>query len=322
MKIGITGVAGFVGSNLADVLIAEGHQIVGVDSLAMGTLDNLKQHEGSPAFVFHKVDVRDQAALRDSFRDVDTIVHLAAFKIPRYGNTLDTLDVNTLGTRHVLEIARDGKRRAHFASTSDIYGKNPAVPFVETSDSVLGPTTVARWSYAVSKLFDEHLALAFNQAYESPVTILRFFGSYGPRQHLSWWGGPQSVFISAVLKDEPIEIHGDGKQTRSFTYVSDLVDGIRRAIHFDKTPTAIFNLGNTHEVTILELATLVHQLCATGREPKITLIPYAKFGNYEDVMRRIPDISRARDLLGFEPRVDLREGLTATIAWQRAKLGF
>ncbi len=321
MKIGITGVAGFIGSNLTDVLIAEGHRIVGVDSLAMGTLDNLKQHECSPAFEFHNVDVRNKSALREAFRSVDTIIHLAALKIPRYGNTLDTLDVNTMGTRHVLEIALEGKRRAHFASTSDIYGKNPTVPFSETSDSLLGPTAVARWSYAISKLFDEHLALAFNQAYQSPATILRFFGSYGPRQHLSWWGGPQSVFISAVLKDEPIEIHGDGKQTRSFTYVSDLVDGIRRAIHYDRTATAIFNLGSTHEVTILELAMLIHELCATGREPKISMTPYTKFGNYEDVMRRVPDISRARDLLDFEPKVGLEEGLTKTIAWQRAKLG-
>lgn len=317
MKIGISGVAGFIGSHLADALIAEGHTVVGVDNLSMGFRRNIEHLVGKPAFSFHEVDVRDRAALTSVFKSVDLIVHLAAFKIPRYGNTIDTLDVNTMGTRHVLDISRDGNRRAVFASTSDIYGKNPAVPFSETSDSVLGPTTVPRWSYAVSKLFDEHLAMAYHQSYGLPVTILRFFGSYGPRQHLTWWGGPQSVFIGAVLKGEPIEIHGDGQQTRSFTYIDDLVDGIRRSVHFDQTPTAIFNLGNTEEITIRRLAELVHEICNTGRELNLKLIPYSSFGKYEDVMRRVPDISLARTVLGFEPRVDIRIGLRKTIEWQR-----
>lgn len=322
MRIGITGVAGFIGSHLADALIEKGHGVVGVDNLAMGTFDNVRQHEGNPNFEFHKIDVRDLEALRQAFGKVDRIVHLAAYKIPRYGKAIDTLEVNTFGTRHVLEIARDGNRRAIFASTSDIYGKNPNVPFHELSDSVIGATTVARWAYAVSKLFDEHMAIAYQSSYGVPVTILRFFGSYGPRHHLSWWGGPQSVFISAVLRDEAIEIHGDGEQTRSFTYITDLVDGIVRAIHYDGAPTAIFNLGNTEEVTILQLARLVKEICDTPHELKIRMVPYATFGgNYEDVRRRLPDISHARELLGFEAKVSLREGLRPTVEWQRQVLG-
>lgn len=320
MKIGITGVAGFIGSNLADALLGK-HAVVGVDNLSMGSLSNIEHHRGRSDFEFHQIDVRDVSAMRTAFSTVDRIVHLAAFKIPRYGNALETLEINTLGTRHVLEISCDGNRRVILASTSDIYGKNPSVPFSETSDSVLGPTTIGRWSYAVSKLFDEHLSLAYHAAHAVPVTILRFFGSYGPRQHLSWWGGPQSVFIAAVLRNEPIEIHGDGKQTRSFTYISDLVDGIVRAIEYDATPTAIFNLGNTQEVTILELAHLVKEACATPHELKLKLVPYSQFGNYEDVLRRIPDIAQARRLLGFEPKVSLREGLQPTIAWQKKAMG-
>ncbi len=162
MKIGITGVAGFVGSNLADALLGK-HSVVGVDNLSMGSLANIEHHRGRADFEFHQIDVRDGSSMRAAFRTVDRIVHLAAFKIPRYGNALDTLDVNTLGTRHVLEISRDGNRRVILASTSDIYGKNPCVPFSETADVVMGPPTVTRWAYAVSKLFDEHQSL-FHQA--------------------------------------------------------------------------------------------------------------------------------------------------------------
>jgi len=321
MKVAITGVAGFIGSNLADVLLARGHKVVGIDNLSMGHLRNIEHHQGCPDFEFHKTDVRDFAALSEAFRGADTIVHLAAFKIPRYGNALETIDVNTGGARNVLEIARDGNRRAVMASTSDIYGKNPNSPMAENSDSFLGPTSVTRWSYAVSKLWDEHTALAYHSSYKLPVTILRFFGSYGPRQHLSWWGGPQSVFISAILKNEEVEIHGDGLQTRSFTYISDLVDGIARAVEYNGTPAIVFNLGNTQEITILELAKLVKESCDTPQELRIKMIPYATFGNYEDVRRRVPDIGLARRVLQFNPTVDIKEGLKHTVKWQRKAMG-
>jgi UDP-glucose 4-epimerase len=322
VKIGITGVAGFIGSNLTDALLARGHTIVGLDNLSMGSLGNLEHLGGSSNFEFHKIDVRDREAMRTVFGEVDSIIHLAAFKIPRYGKAIETLEINSEGGKNVLEIGRDGKRRVILASTSDIYGKNPALPFSESSDSVLGPTTVPRWSYAVSKLFDEHMALAYHSSYGVPVTILRFFGSYGPRQHLSWWAGPQSVFISAILKNEPVEIHGDGSQTRSFTYISDLVDGIVRAAEYQRNPVAIFNLGNTEEITILRLAEVVHELCGVSRPLQLKMVPYAAIGGkYEDVLRRVPDITWAHAELGFTPVVGLEEGLSKTIAWQRAAMG-
>lgn len=321
MKIGITGAAGFIGSNLIDCLVARGHSVIGLDNLSMGSLRNIEHLEHSSAFQFHEADVRDLEGMRRIFRDADCIIHLAAFKIPRYGNAIDTLEINSTGGKNVLELGRDGKRRILIASTSDIYGKNAKVPFREDSDSVIGPSTVRRWSYAVSKLFDEHLALAYQSTYDVPVTIMRFFGSYGPRQHLSWWAGPQSVFISAILKNEPVEIHGDGTQTRSFTYIDDLVDGIARATEYHAEPAAIFNLGYTEEVTILELAHLVYELCATPNELNLKIVPYNTIGaNYEDVLRRIPDITRARERLGFNPTVGLREGLAKTIAWQRSAM--
>lgn len=322
MKIGITGVAGFIGSNLAAALLERGHSVVGLDNLSMGSLRNIQEFEGRSDFEFHKADVRDLEDMRRIFGRVDCVIHLAAFKIPRYGKAIETLEINSIGGKHVLEVGRDGNRRIVLASTSDIYGKNMTLPFTETSDSVMGPTTVPRWSYAVSKLFDEHMALAYHSSYGLPVTILRFFGSYGPNQHLSWWAGPQSVFISAILKDEPVEIHGDGTQTRSFTYISDLVDGIVRATEYDQEPTVVFNLGNTEEVTILQLAHLIYELCGTSQPLKLKMVPYSSMGGkYEDVLRRIPDISRARAALGFEPCVDLRQGLIKTIAWQRVAMG-
>lgn len=321
MKIGITGVAGFIGSNLADALIERGHSVIGLDNLSMGSLRNIEHNANCPNFQFHQLDVRDLGGMYTAFRGADCIIHLAAFKIPRYGKAIDTLEINSTGGKNVLEVAREGNRRIVLASTSDIYGKNPNLPFREDSDSVIGATTVPRWSYAVSKLFDEHLALAYNSGYGLPVTILRFFGSYGPRQHLTWWGGPQSVFIGAILQSQPVEIHGDGTQTRSFTYISDLVDGIVRAAEYDGEPAAVFNLGNTKEITILDLAHLIHELCDVPGPLQLKMVPYAAIGGkYEDVLRRIPDISRARSVLGFEPRVDLREGLIKTIEWQRQRM--
>jgi UDP-glucose 4-epimerase len=206
------------------------------------------------------------------------------------------------------------------ASTSDVYGRNPNLPFSEEhSDSVIGNSLSPRWAYAVSKLFDEHLALAYQDSYGFPVVLLRFFGSYGPNQPLSWWGGPPPVFIDAVLNGKVIPIHGDGQQTRSFTYVSDTVNGIYEAVERDKANGLILNIGSNEEVTILDLAKRVHAASGRGGEPKIELIPYESFTGkkYEDVRRRVPDTTLAREILGFRADVKLDDGLRETIAWQR-----
>jgi len=160
------------------------------------------------------------------------------------------------------------------------------------------------------------MLFAYQQRYGIPFVAMRFFGGYGPNQNLTWWGGPQSVFINKALDDEEIEVHGDGSQTRSFTYVSDHVDGILRCVEMDGADNKVVNLGNTFEISILDLAKLIWKLVRGDEAPKIKLIPYQSFGKYEDVMRRIPDITRARTLLGFEPKVDLEDGLKRTIAWQ------
>lgn len=319
-KVLITGVAGFLGSHLLDRLIADGDEVIGVDNLSMGRRDNIEHHLGAGSrFTFLERDVTDPEVFADLPREIDCIVHLAAFKIPRYGKALETLRVNSKGGEHVLELARRLGCKCVLASTSDVYGRNPEVPFAETDDLVYGPSTVTRWAYAVSKLHDEHLALAYQDAYGFPVTLLRFFGSYGPRHHLSWWGGPQSVFIDAVLDDEEIPIHGDGLQTRSFTYVSDTVAGTAAAIERPEADGEVLNIGSTIEITILELAQTIKRLSGTPGEPKIRLVPYESFagGKYEDVRRRVPDIERCERILGVKAEVGLEEGLRETIAWQR-----
>lgn len=325
MKIMITGAAGFIGSHLTDRCIAEGHEVVGVDNLSMGRLENLAQHEQNPKFSFHKVDVLDYPALQacaSASGPIDRIVHLAAYKIPRYGKAIDTLTINNLGTVHILQLAREMNCKTVVASTSDVYGKNPNLPFHEESDLLIGSSSRPRWSYAVSKLYDEHLCLASMEAYGFPVVLLRFFGSYGPRHHLSWWGGPQSVFIEKVLKGETTPIHGDGQQTRSFTFVADTVSGIYQAIVRDASDGQIFNIGNTREITIEGLVRIIHELIPDAPPLDIEFIPYEKVSKgYEDVMRRVPDDSKCFELLGVRAKVNLEDGLRETIEWQRKEQG-
>ncbi|NIP24595.1 MAG: NAD-dependent epimerase/dehydratase family protein, partial [Phycisphaerae bacterium] len=260
-KILITGVAGFLGSNLLVRLLEEGHQVTGIDNLSMGRTGNIEDCLSNPLFQFIEADAMQSGIFDAIGGDIDIAVHLAAFKIPRYGNAIDTLKINYRVTENVLEFARARQIKCVLASTSDVYGRNPNLPFSESeTDSVIGSSKSPRWAYAVSKLFDEHLAFAYQDAYGFPVTLLRFFGSYGPRQPLSWWGGPPPVFINAVLNDEVIPIHGDGKQTRSFTYVSDTIDGICAAIFREEANGEVLNIGSNQEITILELAERIKKI--------------------------------------------------------------
>lgn len=324
----ITGVAGFLGSNLALRFLSEGHKVVGVDNLSMGHMSNLSAAVEDSNFEFVEGDVTDVNMFKSLPDDIEVLVHLAAFKIPRYGKAIDTLKINLHGTENTLDFGKDRNIKCVLASTSDVYGKNPAVPFSEEhTDSVIGGSKVPRWSYAVSKLFDEHLALAYQDSYGFPVTLLRFFGSYGPHQALSWWGGPPPVFIEAVLNDTVIPIHGDGMQTRSFTYVSDTVEGIYQATMRDEANGEILNIGSKEEVTILELAKRVKAASGTPGDLKYELVPYASFSKnkYEDVMRRVPDTTFCEKILGVSAQVSLDEGIRRTIEWQKkavAERGF
>lgn len=271
-------------------------------------------------FRFLENDVCDFKSLTEAFEKTSIIFHLAARKIPRYGDALSTLKVNNEGTKNVFEAAAAHNCKVVLASTSDVYGKG-IPPFRESDDLLIGRSDIRRWSYAVSKVFDEHLALAYHNEKNVPAVILRFFGTYGPRHHRSWWGGPQSVFIDQILNDEEVTIHGDGRQTRSFMFIDDLIAGIITASEKKDAEGEIINLGSDKETSILDLAKLIGKIIDNTREPRIKLIPYESFGGgYEDVKRRIPDLAKAKMLLGFSWQVELAEGLSKTIEWHKQNL--
>jgi UDP-glucose 4-epimerase len=300
-------------------LLDRGYIVRCYDDLSYGTKDNIEHIAENSDFSFHHNDVCDAAALNKATADVSVIFHLAARKIPRYGDALSTLTINNDGTRNVFEAAEKHGCKVILASTSDVYGKG-SPPFRETDDLLIGPSDSRRWSYAASKVFDEHLALAYHVEKNLPVVILRFFGSYGPRHHRSWWGGPQAVFIDQVLDDAEITIHGDGSQTRSFTYIDDLISGIVAAAESKEAIGEIINLGSDEEVSILQLAQMTNDIIRPNKPPKIKFVPYESFGGkYEDVRRRMPDLAKAGKILGFHWKMKLIDGLAKTIEWQRQK---
>ncbi len=314
----VTGAAGFIGSHLSEGLIQRGYQVIGLDNLSYGLLQNLSSLLAHPRFEFIRGDVRDFELLFNFGSRVDAIVHLAAYKIPRYGNALETLEVNAKGIENVLKISQKTGGRVLFASTSDIYGKNPNLPYSEQNDFYMGSPKIQRWSYAISKMLGEHLCYLYHKEHGIRTTILRYFGSYGPRQNLTWWGGPQSIFIDCALKKRAMPIHGDGLQTRSFTYIQDTVEGTLFALEKEEAVGRAINIGNVEEISILELGKKIWGFVRGSEEPQIEFIPYRQFpGRYEDVRRRVPDIRLAKEILNFIPKTSIDEGLIPTIEWQK-----
>lgn len=291
--------------------------MIGIDDLSHGSLENLDGSQDHERFGLVRGSILDPASLDETLAGAEVAVHLAAGKIPRYGDALDTLVTNGAGGLEVLRACqRCGVRRLVLASTSDCYGRNPDVPFSEETASVIGSPHVRRWSYAISKMFEEQALFAFRERHGLEGVALRLFGGYGPRQNLTWWGGPQSVFIGAALRGEELEVHGTGRQTRSFTYVDDMVEAFVRAVDAPGADGELLNVGNDREIAIEDLARMIWGLVRDD-EPRIRRVPLARFGRYEDVERRIPDNRRATRVLGATPSVPLEEGLPLTIAWQR-----
>jgi UDP-glucose 4-epimerase len=318
MKILITGVAGFIGSNLASRLLQTNNRVIGIDNMSYGEIRNINSLFTNPQFEFIQADLCNHLILKDI--DCDVIVHLASQKIPRYSNALRTLEENNIMLKSIVNKAVLDKCKIVYASTSDVYGKNPILPFSENSDLVLGPTTVKRWAYALSKIYGEQYILANSDQYNIEYTIVRFFGSYGPNQNLTWWGGPQSVFITKAFNKEPIEIHGNGNQTRTFTYIDDTIDALIPCILDKKSTNEIFNISSdpSEEITINALAKLIWQLInGEDSEVKLHYIPYSNFGKYEDVERRVADIAKIKSYFNYKPVFTLKKGLISTIDWQR-----
>jgi len=316
-RVGVTGAAGFIGSHLCSRLLDDGLEVVGVDDLSMGSLSNLGPCLERPGFSFETQDVTGRRELRALFDGCDAVVHLAALKIPRYGGALRTLESNVAGVNAAASVALALDADLVVASTSDVYGNAPT-PFVEDGPVVLGPPTTRRWAYAASKLYDEHVVLALVEERGLRATILRLFNVYGPNNHLSWWGGPVVTFYEALLRGELVEVHGDGRQTRTFTYVEDTVEAFVRALRSPGSRGEVINVGASSPVTILELLGLVQATLGVPQPLRARFVPYESLpGRYQDVRHRVPDVSKAQRLLGFTARVALEEGLLRSLEWHR-----
>jgi UDP-glucose 4-epimerase len=307
----ITGVAGMIGSHLLDKVLAEGYTVIGIDNMSYGKMENIQHNMDNPQFSFYQIDILDLDALKILGKEVETIIHLAAVKkISEAQSSMATLTVNAKGTENVLEVARMWGKKVLFASTSDVYGMSLDLPFREDGDLLLGPSMVRRWSYAVAKLYGEQLAFSYYENFNVPVVIIRYFGGFSERSSFTWSGGHIPIFVRAILRDEDVLIHGDGKQTRSMAYVEDLVEGTFLALESEKAIGEVINLGNPEEMSVIDSARLIHRLANTGKELKLKFIPLEDvFGKYKDIQRRIPDMTKARELLGYKPRYSLEDGI-------------
>ena len=319
MKCLVTGAAGFIGSHLCTRLAARGDEVWGLDDLSKGKLENIEHL--LPYTNFHFVQ---GAITREEMQEIvvkiDIIYHLAAVVgVKHYvEDPAKVIEVNVCQTLRLLELAWQLDKKVIFTSTSEIYGKNSEVPFHEGANRVYGPSSADRWCYAVSKSAAEHLCLYYARR-GLPLVILRYFNVYGPGADSSAYGGVATRFINQALSNEPLTVHGDGSQTRCFTYVDDIVGGTLEAGSRREAEGKIFNLGHRRETSILELAQLI--LTVSGIKGEIVFQPYEEFYGpyYEDIPRRVPDLSAAEEILGYRPKVSLEEGLEKTIKWYRDK---
>jgi dTDP-alpha-D-glucuronic acid decarboxylase len=307
----VTGGCGFIGSHLAEHLSRSGDEVTVFDAAPPP-----RERDDSVRYI--QGDVRDEAALASSIpARVDAIYHLSAMVgVDRYlAVPADVVEINLLGTLNVLRRAREADAKIVLASTSEVYGKNPATPWQEDSDRVLGSTAVDRWSYSTSKALAEHLTFAYIRQYGLRATIVRFFNVYGPRQRPAY---VVSRSVHRALRGLAPEIYDGGAQTRCFTYIDDAVRGTVLAGNSPKADGEHFNIGSDRETTVAEVVDIVRELTGVP-VPAAPLDTAAEFGSrYQDIARRVPDTSKARNILGWECTTSLREGLGMTIDWARS----
>ena len=320
MRALVTGGAGFIGSHLSDALLAQGHEVLVLDNLSTGSIDNIAHLKGRPGFEYFIDTVNNEGLLAELIDRSDVVFHFAAavgvkliVEQPVY-----TIETNVHGTEVVLKHANKKKKLVVLASTSEVYGKSDDVPFREDSDLVLGPTPKHRWAYACSKAIDEFLALAYWKERKLPVIIVRFFNTVGPRQ-TGQYGMVIPNFVRQALAGEPITVFGDGKQSRAFTHVADVVAALLKLVVEPKAIGQVINIGNLQEVTMTDLAERIRDLSAS--KSVIKHIPYdeAYESGFEDMPRRVPDLTRIKGLIGYEPRHNLDDILVQVIDHFRRK---
>jgi UDP-glucose 4-epimerase len=314
MDLLITGGAGFIGSHLAEKYLQEGHRVTVVDDLSTGSLKNLAGVQGRPGFEFVYDSVRNASTMHLLIQKCDAVFHLAAAVGVQLivDQPVHTIETNIHGTEVVLSIANKFRKKVLIASTSEVYGKSEAIPFHEDDDTVLGSTRFSRWSYACSKAIDEFLALAYHQQYGLPVVIVRLFNTVGPRQ-TGQYGMVIPRFVEQALSDWPIQIYGDGKQSRCFCCVHDAAAGLMKLMDCREADGKVFNLGSNEEITINALADKILALTG-GAGGKEYLTYEAAYGKpFDDMRRRVPCLKRIEEHIGFQRRYSLEDTLKLII---------
>ena len=318
MRVLITGGAGFIGSHLAEALLGRGHRVTLLDDLSTGRIENLATVAGHPRLECVFDTVTEPQVVTPLVAGADIVFHLAAAVGVRLvvNHPLRTIRTNVDGTDVVLDAALTRRTRVVIASTSEVYGKSTALPFRENGDLVLGPSHRARWGYATSKLLDEFLALAYWKEHHLPVTIVRLFNTVGPRQN-NRYGMVLPTFVHQALAGEPLLVHGDGSQQRCFTWVGDVVSALMQLSTEPSAIGEVFNVGSDEEISILQLARDVKAM--TGSESDIRLVPYGDVfsDDFEDMPRRVPDLTKIRRSIGYEPTLTLDRIVERTIDYWR-----
>ena len=320
MRVLITGGAGFIGSHLADAYLERGDDVLVIDDLSTGTIENIQHLKSNPRFHYTIDTVHNQPVTAELVDQSDVIFHLAAAVGVKLivESPVRTIETNVRGTEVVLALANKKQKRVLIASTSEVYGLSADVPFREDGNLVMGATTKGRWSYACSKAIDEFLALAYWREKKLPTTIVRLFNTVGPRQ-TGRYGMVIPTFVKQALAGRPITVYGNGKQTRCFGYVGDVVGGLIKLMDHQDSIGQVFNIGSTEEISILQLAEKVKEL--TKSDSEIIFVPYdeAYEEGFEDMPRRVPDTSKINQLVGFRPEKTLDGILQSVIDFHRGR---
>jgi len=316
----ITGGAGFIGSHLSEALLDQGSQVLILDDLSTGSIDNVAHLKGRPGFEYFIDSVNNEPLLAELIDRSDVVFHLAAAVGVKLivEQPVHTIETNVHGTEVVLKHANKKKKLVVIASTSEVYGKSNNVPFREDADLVLGPTPKHRWAYACSKAIDEFLALAYWKERKLPVIVVRFFNTVGPRQ-TGRYGMVIPNFVRQALAGEPITVFGDGTQSRAFTHVGDVVDALLKLVAEPRAIGQVINVGTTQEITMAALAERIRELSRS--QSVIKFVPYdeAYESGFEDMPRRVPDLERINALIGYDPKQTLDDILIQVIDYFRKK---